>query len=129
MLRLPAKCESSPTPSPQLALPPAQPPEPRPILSLSSHQQILYAEWIQSSDLSPQTDPMVWVRPLVLSGDPVVDLRHTADLLWPAAAFSPAYAEDLLPLLDQAEPLPQARQILHQFMTQVWQESRLTPSE
>lgn len=126
---LPAKCESSPSPPPQLALPPAHPPEPRPILALTSSQQILYVELIQSSDLSPQTEPMAWVRPLVLSGDPVVDLRHTADLLWPAAAFSPAYAEDLLPLFDQAEPLPQARQILHQFMTQVWQEARQIPEQ
>ncbi len=123
---LPPKCESSP--SPQLALPPAHPPEPRPILSLSSSQQILYVELIQSSDLSP-TEPMAWVRPLVLSGDPVVDLRHTADLLWPAAAFSPGYAEDLLPLFDQAEPLPDARQVLHQFMTQVWQEARQIPEQ
>lgn len=67
---------------------------------------------------------MVWVRPLVLSGSPVLDLRHSADLLWPARAFSPAFAEDLLPLLDQAVPSPEARQILQQFMTQVWQDTQ-----
>lgn len=125
MLRLPAKCESpTPASTAQRALPPAQPPQPRPILCLPAGPRVLYGELIQSSPLSPQGEPMVWVRPLLLSGDPVVDLRLTADLLWPARAFSPAYAEDLLPLQDQAVILPTARQLLHQFMTQVWQEHR-----
>lgn len=126
MLRLPAKCESpAPSPSPQRSLPLAQPPAPRPILRLVSAQQTLYVELIQSSTLSGQVEPMVWVRPLLLTGDPVVDLQHhTADLLWPARAFAPAYAEDLLPLLEQALTSPNPRPILQRFMTQVWKEQR-----
>lgn len=78
---------------------------------------------------------MLWVRPLILANrttDNIIDLRYTSDLLWPANAFHPAYAEDLLPLWDRLsqqtqahkDPLaeiPQARQILQTFLKEAWQ--------
>lgn len=125
--QLPAKCESYPeSSSPVEVVNHPAAPDPRPILSLRSQEQILYVELIQAPTFGSRSKEMLWVRPLLLAPlnldpDPVLDLRITADLVWPASQFEPAYAEDLLPLLPHAEARPNAHQALNQFMHQVWQ--------
>ncbi|MEN9226883.1 MAG: hypothetical protein Q6L60_11375 [Thermostichus sp. HHBFW_bins_43] len=109
-------------------------PPPRPILTLQGPQATLYVELIQTSlhSLGPdspapaESTTLLWVRPLLLKqGSRVLSLQATSDLLWPAAGFVPAYAEDLLPLLEQArdpEPNePTARQRLQEFLRQAWE--------
>jgi hypothetical protein len=130
--RLPAQAESPARIPLAAGSIPALPTQPRPILQLSVAEQILYVELVatterQSScpDLDPKPTAMLWVRPLLLvclgSAAPgVVELRHTADLLWPEQVFTPAFAEDLLPYLPLAAALPEARQMLQSFMQQVW---------
>ena len=87
---------------------------------------ILFAELVQSTHQSGGRE-MVWARPLLLVHQQIgnvvtCDLSHTSDLLWPAAHFSPAYAEDMLPfMVDVARPtLDEARQQLRSFMQRVW---------
>ncbi|MFS8783569.1 hypothetical protein [Synechococcus sp. R6-6] len=103
------------------------PPSPRPILALPGSQATLYVELIQASlhNLAAGSPALLWVRPLLLrQGSQVFNLRATSDLLWPAAGFVPAYAEEVLPLLEQArDPAPHelpARQQLQAFLRQVW---------
>ncbi|MDT7945949.1 MAG: hypothetical protein RRA39_06515 [Cyanobacteriota bacterium PSP.bin.10] len=103
------------------------PPSPRPILALPGPQATLYVELIQASlhNLAAGSPALLWVRPLLLrQGSQVFNLRATSDLLWPAAGFVPAYAEEVLPLLEQArDPAPHepsARQQLQAFLRQVW---------
>ncbi|MFS8887842.1 hypothetical protein [Thermostichus sp. OS-CIW-26] len=103
------------------------PPSPRPILALPGPQATLYVELIQASlhNLAAGSPALLWVRPLLLrQGSQVLNLRATSDLLWPAAGFVPAYAEEVLPLLEQArDPAPHelpARQQLQAFLRQVW---------
>ncbi len=72
---------------------------------------------------------MLWVRPMLLVSNEdgvsrVEDLRQSSDLLWPARNFVPAYAEDILPLLDQLESedcASSSPQVLQHFLQQVWQ--------
>ncbi len=99
---------------------------PRPILALPGSQATLYVELIQVSlhNLEAGSPALLWVRPLLLEqGSQVWNLQSTSDLLWPAAGFVPAYAEEVLPLLEQArDPLPhEARQRLQAFLQQVCQ--------
>jgi len=104
------------------------PTSPRPILALPGPQATLYGELIQVSlhNLEAGSPALLWVRPLLLKqGSQVWNLRATPDLLWPAAGFVPAYAEEVLPLLEQArDPAPHepsARQRLQAFLRQLWQ--------
>ncbi len=131
--RLPAKCSSGealnlPSSSQGCPLPPFPTPPPRPILRLQGPQATLYVELIQTP--SPKGDPpspaLLWVRPLFLQqGSQVWNLQASPDLLWPAARFTPAYAEEVLPLFDQArDPRPgeiPARQRLQEFLQQAWE--------
>ncbi|MGY2766675.1 hypothetical protein ACVW0B_001837 [Thermostichus sp. MS-CIW-23] len=131
--RLPARCgsvenipfRSRPLPAPVEVG--STPPSPRPILALPGPQATLYVELIQASlhNLAAGSPALLWVRPLLLrQGSQVFNLRATSDLLWPAAGFVPAYAEEVLPLLEQArDPAPHelpARQQLQAFLRQVW---------
>ncbi|MFS8781617.1 hypothetical protein [Synechococcus sp. W55.1] len=131
--RLPARCgsvenipfRSRPLPAPVEVG--STPPSPRPILALPGPQATLYVELIQASlhNLAAGSPALLWVRPLLLrQGSQVLNLRATSDLLWPAAGFVPAYAEEVLPLLEQArDPAPHepsARQQLQAFLRQVW---------
>lgn len=131
--RLPARCgsvenipfRSRPFPAPVEVG--STPPSPRPILALPGPQATLYVELIQASlhNLAAGSPALLWVRPLLLrQGSQVFNLRATSDLLWPAAGFVPAYAEEVLPLLEQArDPAPHelpARQQLQAFLRQVW---------
>ncbi|MGK7913820.1 MAG: hypothetical protein AB4050_20405 [Synechococcus sp.] len=52
-----------------------------------------------------------------------MNLEGVPDLLWPAAHFSPAYAEDMLPyMVDRASlPLEVAQQQLRVFVQRVWE--------
>ncbi|MFS8872192.1 hypothetical protein NW849_03020 [Synechococcus sp. R55.3] len=131
--RLPARCgsvENIPSRSRPLPAPVevgSTPPSPRPILALPGPQATLYVELIQASlhNLAAGSPALLWVRPLLLrQGSQVLNLRATSDLLWPAAGFVPAYAEEVLPLLEQArDPAPHepsARQQLQAFLRQVW---------
>ncbi|MFQ3585955.1 MAG: hypothetical protein SNJ85_13745 [Cyanobacteriota bacterium] len=149
--RLPAKCgsveaidstlnlEGRPLPPSLEGIPTSLP---RPILTLQGLQATLYVELIQASLHNPRsgwdtpysTRPgrpsgsttLLWVRPLLLKqGSQVWNLRCTADLLWPANRFMPAYAEEFLPLLEQARD-PEgselsARQLLQEFLRQAWE--------
>ncbi|MCF2969691.1 hypothetical protein L1047_00570 [Synechococcus sp. Nb3U1] len=141
---LPAKCgsgddvdsvlhlEGRPLPVP-VEVNPTSPP--RPILTLQGRQATLYVELIQASPHNLESNSgtqsgspvMLWVRPLSLKqGSQVWNLRSTSDLLWPAAGFVPAYAEDILPLMEQARD-PQgseqpARQLLQEFLQQAWEQ-------
>jgi hypothetical protein len=130
---LPARCgsvenipfRSRPLPAPVEVG--STPPSPRPILALPGPQATLYVELIQASlhNLAAGSPALLWVRPLLLrQGSQVFNLRATSDLLWPAAGFVPAYAEEVLPLLEQArDPAPHelpARQQLQAFLRQVW---------
>lgn len=132
---LPAQCDSVEglrllgRPLPASAEVGSAPPSPRPILALPGPQATLYVELIQVSlhslEAGSDTPPLLWVRPLLLrQGSQVFNLRATSDLLWPAAGFVPAYAEEVLPLLEQArDPAPRepsARQQLQAFLRQVW---------
>ncbi|HIK21111.1 MAG TPA: hypothetical protein IGR15_08655 [Synechococcus sp. M44_DOE_062] len=129
--RLPAQCAEAihllGRPLPASAEVGSAPPSPRPILALPGPQATLYVELIQASlhNLAAGSPPLLWVRPLLLrQGSQVLNLRATSDLLWPAAGFVPAYAEEVLPLLEQArDPAPHelsARQQLQAFLRQVW---------
>lgn len=130
---LPAQCDSVEglrllgRPLPASAEVGSTPPSPRPILALPGPQATLYVELIQASlhNLAAGSPALLWVRPLLLrQGSQVFNLRATSDLLWPAAGFVPAYAEEVLPLLEQArDPAPHelpARQQLQAFLRQVW---------
>jgi len=130
---LPAQCDSVEglrllgRPLPASAEVGSATPSPRPILALPGLQATLYVELIQASlhNLAAGSPALLWVRPLLLrQGSQVFNLRATSDLLWPAAGFVPAYAEEVLPLLEQArDPAPHelpARQQLQAFLRQVW---------
>ena len=130
---LPAQCGSGEDPSLEGRPLPAGrtevgsvPTSPRPILALLGSQATLYVELIQVSlhNLEAGSPALLWVRPLLLKqGSQVWNLRATSDLLWPAAGFVAAYAEEVLPLLEQAkDPAPhEARQRLQAFLQQVCQ--------
>ncbi|MEN9277720.1 MAG: hypothetical protein Q6K92_04895 [Thermostichus sp. DG_1_5_bins_95] len=137
--RLPAKCSSGETLGIEGRTVPdavnVHPPPPRPILKLQGLQATLCVELIQSvapgSQARSGSPAMLWVRPLLLQqGSQVWHLRSTADLLWPAARFVPAYAEEVLPWLEQARDPEDfglvARQLLQEFLRQAWQQ--LPPS-
>ncbi|NJK63832.1 MAG: hypothetical protein HC921_15100 [Synechococcaceae cyanobacterium SM2_3_1] len=103
------------------------PPPPRPILCMTSGELSLYAELIQPVEGSQQ-EPMLWVRPLLLVSSEdgmshVEDLRQSSDLLWLARDFVPAYAEDILPLLDQLgseDHSSDSLQVLQRFLQRAW---------
>ncbi|MEN9230207.1 MAG: hypothetical protein Q6L68_04820 [Thermostichus sp. DG02_5_bins_236] len=109
-------------------------PPPRPILTLQGPQATLYVELIQASPHNLGSDcgtpsgsaAMLWVRPLLLKqGSQAWNLHSTSDLLWPATGFVPAYAEEVLPLMEQARD-PEgselsARQLLQEFLRQAWE--------
>ncbi len=93
----------------------------------------LYAEVVQVVEVRQRC----WVRPLVLVVVPtdnqpsealaIVDLRASADLLWPSTLFRPALDTEVLAFLPiftsepKAERDPTAQQQLNQFIYQVWQ--------
>ncbi len=129
---LPAQCGSSEEPPLRGRPLPAgtevesAPTSPRRLLALPGPQATLYGELIQVSlhPLKAGSPALLWVRPLLLQqGSQVWNLRSTSDLLWPADGFVAAYAEEVLPLLEQArDPLPhEARQRLQAFLQQVCQ--------
>ena len=100
--------------------------KPHQVVYLSSDQAYLYGEVIQ---VVPSRQ-LCWFRPwlLALPSDPrVVDLRLTADLLWPIKLFKPALDTEVLPWLAELHPSnvnpeanQQARKQLHCFIEQVW---------
>ena len=105
--------------------------KPHQVVYLSSAQAYLYGEVIQVVT----SRQLCWFRPwlLTLPGDrstgdrQVVDLRFTADLLWPIKLFQPALDAEVLPWLAQLNPSnvnpeanQQARKQLHCFIEQVW---------
>ena len=60
--------------------------------------------------------------------DNLLDVRETADLLWPAHVFQPALDTEVISLLTQLPLQPTtdkafAHQQLRQFMNQVWQKN------
>ena len=92
----------------------------------------LYAEVIQVVEVRQRC----WVRPLLLVVVPddnqlfealaIVDLRASADLLWPSTLFRPALDTEVIAFLPfTSEPKvdrdPTAQQQLSQFIYQVWQ--------
>ena len=100
--------------------------DPRPIFQLAVEGWVLFAELVQST-LQSNGREMVWARPLLLvclqaEEHAAIDLEGGPDLLWPAAHFSPAYAEDLLPYMADSVtiPLEAAQQKLRAFVQQVW---------
>lgn len=103
-----------------------------PIVYLQRENHRLYAEVIQA--IAPRQ--MLWVRPLLLDrGTQIYDLRQTADLVWPMNLFQPALDTDAIPLLMQLQefegkftPPAIARQQLHIFLHQVWQDRESTAS-
>jgi hypothetical protein len=97
------------------------PDHPRPILKLPGQKQDLYAELIQEALIGSHPQPMIWVRPLFLvNEDQVFDLQATSDLLWPQGAFQPAYAEEVIPLMERAVLVPNANQRLQKFVQDTW---------
>lgn len=104
--------------------------QPGQIVSLEHGDRNLYAEVIQVV-ISRQ---LCWVRPLLLVKDrqelPIItDLRDGSDLLWPINLFRPALDTEVITLLSQVlvkepktEPDLAAKQQLHQFIQQLWQE-------
>ena len=100
--------------------------KPHQVVYLSSTQAYLYGEVIQVVT----SRQLCWFRPwlLTLPDDrQVVDLRFTADLLWPLTLFQPALDTEVLPWLAQLNPSnvnpeanQQARKQLHYFIEQVW---------
>ncbi|MEM9534814.1 MAG: hypothetical protein AAGA40_03980 [Cyanobacteria bacterium P01_E01_bin.45] len=105
---------------------PVPPIEPRPIFQLEIDGWVLFAELVQST-LQSNGREMAWARPMLLvhkhdRGHTTIALEGVPDLLWPAAHFSPAYSEDLLPHLANSVtiPLDAARQQLRTFVQQVW---------
>ena len=79
---------------------------------------------------------LCWVRPLLLviqewEARQVSDLRSTSDLLWAINLFQPALDTEVIELYTQIlvkEPKPElfqaAKQQLHQFIQQLWQENQ-----
>ena len=113
---------------------PAPPVEPRPIFQLETNNWVLFAELVQST-LQSTGREMVWARPILLvrkrdKGHPPIALDGVPDLLWPAAHFSPAYSEDLLPHMTHSVtiPLDAARQQLRAFVQQVWESREGCPA-
>ncbi|MBD2345039.1 hypothetical protein [Anabaena subtropica] len=104
--------------------------QPGQIVSLEHGDRNLYAEVIQVV-ISRQ---LCWVRPLLLvtysQELPIItDLRDGSDLLWPINLFRPALDIEVITLLSQVlvkepktEPDLAAKQQLHQFIQQLWQE-------
>ena len=85
---------------------------------------MLFAELVQST-LQPGGREMVWARPLLLvckQHREAIDLKGASDLLWPAAHFSPAYAEDMLPYMAESVSISsdEAQQQLRTFVQLVW---------
>jgi len=114
---LPSSTPPHPHPDP---LVPADPPEIRPWVCLSGSQGTLVAEQIQVSTLATAV-PMLWLRPLLLVWQGRVwELSPSPDLLWPASACQPAYAEAVLPWLDQAQPHDPHQPLLQQFLQHLW---------
>ncbi len=101
------------------------------IVSLEHDDSKLYAEVIQVVI----SRHLCWVRPLLLlvksseSEPPLInDLREASDLLWPLDFFRPALDTEVIPILSQVlakEPKPEidssTKQLLHQFIHEVWQ--------
>ncbi|BAZ66592.1 hypothetical protein NIES4106_13440 [Fischerella sp. NIES-4106] len=103
--------------------------QPGQIVSLEHDDSKLYAEVIQVVI----SRNLCWVRPLLLlvnSSEPplINDLRETSDLLWPLDLFRPALDTEVISILSQVlakEPKPEidfpSKQLLHQFIHEVWQ--------
>ena len=118
--------------------------QPHQIVCLDHGNAQLYAEVVQLVEIKHA----YWVHPLVLrlrspSADPLTasicppdftlhDLRQGADLVWPTTLFRAALDVEFIPLLSMlhtAEPLIEetaaakllARQLLNQFVRQMWQ--------
>lgn len=124
MLSLPEKSSLQPV----VSIPHVQenlvPEKPRPILKLQGDKQDLYVELIQEASIGSYAQPMIWVRPLFLVNDEhVLDLQATSDLLWPKGAFQPAYAEDVIPLIERTMLVPEARQRLQEFIRDAWRDA------
>ena len=112
---------------------------PHQIVYLEHDNCRLYGEAIQVISARQ----MSWVRPLVLVTvadpgdrspqiDKLVDLRFTADLIWPESLFRPALDTEVIGLLMELEDLNtpphnlhNAHQELRCFMDQVWQSCQL----
>ncbi len=92
----------------------------------------LYAEVIQVV----VERSLCWVRPLLLvtqecESQQVTDLRSTSDLLWSINLFQAALDTQVIELYTQIlakEPQPElfpaAKQQLHQFIQQLWQDNQ-----
>ncbi|MCP6762769.1 MAG: hypothetical protein NHB32_29320 [Fischerella sp. CENA71] len=103
--------------------------QPGQIVSLEHDDTKLYAEVIQVVI----SRHLCWVRPLLLlvkSSEPplINDLREASDLLWPLDLFQPALDTEVISILSQVlakEPKPEidspTKQLLHQFIHEVWQ--------
>lgn len=122
--------------------------QPNQIVSLDHDSSHLYGEVIQLLEARD----LCWVRPLflVIGNDNsseinclfapkiLIDVRLTSDLLYPIKMFRPALDTEIISWLDQlenqdysSERIQKARQHLHQFIFEVWQnyQERLTPNE
>ncbi|MGJ5675356.1 MAG: hypothetical protein ACR9NN_17375 [Nostochopsis sp.] len=103
--------------------------QPGQIVSLEHNDTKLYAEVIQVVI----SRHLCWVRPLLLlvkSSEPplINDLRKASDLLWPLDLFRPALDTEVISILSHVlakEPKPEidtsTKQLLHQFIHEVWQ--------
>ncbi|MEM8779819.1 MAG: hypothetical protein AAGF26_13290 [Cyanobacteria bacterium P01_G01_bin.49] len=113
---------------------------PQQIVCLEHHHHHLYCEVIQLVE----SRNLCWVRPLflavlsktvpayhqLLTPKLLIDVRLTSDLLYPINLFRPALDTEVIPLLAQVESqdtslevIEIAKQQLHRFITQVWQDN------
>ncbi|GAB4212078.1 MAG: hypothetical protein OHK0012_05670 [Synechococcales cyanobacterium] len=103
--------------------------EVRPWMCLSCQMGTLVAEQVQVSTLT-SAQPMLWLRPVVLrlhGTGHVWNMSQSADLVWPATDCQPAYAEEVLPWLAEQQEDGPTRQLLNQFLQQLWKEKHLLP--
>ncbi len=112
---------------------------PNQIVSLDHHASHLYGEVIQ---LLEDRD-VCWFRPLFLvivddneseinylfTSKTLIDVRLTSDLFYPTKMFRPALDTEVIAWLDHLESqdysterIQKARQQLHQFIHQLWQD-------
>ncbi len=129
--QLPSRCLSSyqsllesdvirdPRPTPQSG-------DPRPIFQLAAGDWVLFAELVQST-LQSGGKEMMWARPLMLVCKQdryceATNLKGASDLLWPAAHFTPAYVEEMIPYMAESVTVSSdlAQQQLRKFVQLVW---------
>ncbi len=116
-----------------------EPFQPNQIVSLDHRSTHLYCEVIEVI----KTRNLCWVRPLFLSimednsstinylltPKRLIDVRLTSDLFYPIKMFRPALDTEVIPWMGKldeqdysSEKIQQAKQQLHQFIFEFWQD-------